>query len=777
MKCIVLAGGTGDGLWPLSRKNYPKQFLDFGRKLSLFQETITRNMPLVDGYYFITNEQYHTVIDSQLQQFQGLNYRVVLEEEGRGTAGALAVIAQLLNQEEQILVLPADLLISGDGYSQAIYQAKQKLQDNMEFEMVIFGIKPERPCPDYGYICHTDDRVTSYIEKPLQEDAMKLIEEENALWNSGLILSTVAGLKSQLQKHAPELISAAQVVADHAVYLKNGEALLSKKQMDMIPKISIEKAVLEKSHELGVVEMQVLWCDVSDFEVVGNAIAESKGNAVCNNTDNVRVINLTADRLVVANDIANQYIINTSNAIYITSTDCVKDIKAIIEDNREAYGHFFDESTVTYRPWGTREVLWEGDGYLVRKVKIFPGMSLSSHAHAKRNENFSVAKGVLAIEINGKVHHLTEGESVSALPGQMHRLYNDSDEIVVVIETGTGTEITESDMIHYDDAQESELPNLYRMRPVFKDYLWGGNRLVEQFGKQSPHEITAESWELSAHSAGQSVISGGPLDGKPFGDFVQENGAAVCGWKSNAFDYFPILIKFIDAKKSLSIQIHPDDDYAYINENEFGKNEMWYVMDATENAFLYCGLNRESNKTEIAKRIADGTITDILNKFYVKPGDVVFVPAGTLHAIGAGILICEIQQNSNSTYRVYDYKRVDKDGKERKLHVDKALDVVNTKPYMPELTGFDKPEKHGNNIYQILSQCKYFQTAKYTVTDEEIIVMDDSSFLSLVFLSGEAKVTCQSESTEVKAGDSVFVSAGRKIVHVMGVCEFIATNI
>lgn len=777
MKCIILAGGTGDGLWPLSRKNYPKQFLNFGRKLSLFQEAITRNMPLVDGYYFVTNEQYHTVIDSQLQQFQGLKYRVLLEEEGRGTAAALAVVAETLEEEEQILVMPADLLIAGDVYSQVIYAAKQSLQANPELDIMMFGVRPDRPCTDYGYISYSAGKITSYVEKPSQEDAINLIEQDNVLWNSGLFLCTVAGLKAQLEKYVPKTLTAAKEVVKHSRYLKNGEVLLPKAQLEQMPRCSMEKAVFEKSGELGVVEMQVSWSDVSDFGAVEAAIAESKDNVICNNTDNVKVINLTSDRLVVANDVSHQFIVNTPNALYVTSMEHAKDIKSIIDSTREDHGYFFDESTVTYRPWGTREVLQTEDGYRVRKVTIFPGMSLSSHTHEKRCENFSVAKGTVAIELNGKVMHLTQGESVAALPGQMHRLYNDSDEVAVLIEIDTGAEILESDMVHFDEAQECELPNLYRMIPAFKDYLWGGNRLVEQFGKHSPYDITAESWELSAHSAGQSVISGGPLDGKAFGAFVEEHGAAVCGWKSNTFDHFPILIKFIDAKNALSIQIHPDDDYAYINENEFGKNEMWYVMDAAEDSFLYCGLNREVSQEEIERRIADGTITEVLNELRVKTGDVVFVPAGTIHAIGAGILVCEIQQNSNSTYRVYDYKRVDKDGRERELHVDKALDVVNTRPYMPKLSGFAKPEKHGNNTYQILSQCKYFQTAKYTVRDQETIVMDDASFLSLVFLSGTAKVLCGEETMEAKAGDSIFVSAGRKVVHIIGECEVIATNI
>ena len=193
-----------------------------------------------------------------------------------------------------------------------------------------------------------------------------------------------------------------------------------------------------------------------------------------------------------------------------------------------------------------------------------------------------------------------------------------------------------------------------KLTPAFKDYLWGGVKLREIYGKPCNFEKVAESWELSTHSAGQSRLSGGQLDGMPLGQYFQAH-PEVLGENCKKFQNFPVLIKFIDAKQALSIQVHPSDAYALEHEGEFGKTEMWYVMDCEPGAFLYFGVNREISQEEFRQRIENNTVEEVLNRVDVRPGDVFFIQSGTIHAIGAGILICEIQQNSNCTYRVYDY--------------------------------------------------------------------------------------------------------------------------
>ena len=201
------------------------------------------------------------------------------------------------------------------------------------------------------------------------------------------------------------------------------------------------------------------------------------------------------------------------------------------------------------------------------------------------------------------------------------------------------------------------------LQGICKDYLWGGNRLREEFGKESDADKIAESWELACHKDGSSILTSGSDAGLNLREYLDKNGTAFLGTNCADCTTVPVLIKLIDAKQDLSIQVHPDDDYAMRVEGEAGKTEMWYIVDAAPHAALYYGLKQEVTKAEFEQRIHDQTLTEILNRVEVKPGELYFIPSGTLHAIGAGILLAEIQQNSNTTYRVYDYGRRGADGR------------------------------------------------------------------------------------------------------------------
>ena len=213
------------------------------------------------------------------------------------------------------------------------------------------------------------------------------------------------------------------------------------------------------------------------------------------------------------------------------------------------------------------------------------------------------------------------------------------------------------------------------LEPSFKNYLWGGMRLKTDFNKQTGLVPLAESWELSCHKDGQSRIANGEFTGVLLWDFLSSHPNAM-GTKATSYAYFPLLIKLIDAKDNLSVQVHPDNAYALQNEGESGKTELWYIVDCEEGASLFYGFARAVSKDEFRRHIEDETLPEILNRVPVHKGDVFYIPAGTLHAIGKGILIAEIQQSSNSTYRVYDYGRVATDGNPRPLHIEKALDVT-----------------------------------------------------------------------------------------------------
>lgn len=307
-----------------------------------------------------------------------------------------------------------------------------------------------------------------------------------------------------------------------------------------------------------------------------------------------------------------------------------------------------------------------------------------------------------------------------------------------------------------------------KLTPAFKDYLWGGVKLREKYNKKCDMDIVAESWELSCHKDGQSIVASGEYSGKTLSEYIQAQGDEILGDNAKKFDFFPILIKFIDAKSSLSIQVHPDDDYARRVEGEYGKSEMWYIMEAEEDAYIYYGFNREITKEEYRRRIEDNTILEVLNKVPTKKGAAYYIEAGTVHAIGGGNVICEIQQNSNSTYRVYDYDRRDKFGNPRELHIDKAIDVSVLKK-APEISGAAKDG--------ILAECNYFTAEKLSLDGCATIRIDTDSFRSIIVMDGKCTMKCCDEVFDITKGESVFVPAQNTNIELSGNAEIIISRV
>ena len=305
-----------------------------------------------------------------------------------------------------------------------------------------------------------------------------------------------------------------------------------------------------------------------------------------------------------------------------------------------------------------------------------------------------------------------------------------------------------------------------RLIPVFKDYLWGGTKLKTVFNKKSELNILAESWELSANKDGQSIIANGKYQGYGLKEYIDIVGKEIVGTKGLALDDFPILIKFIDAKKNLSVQVHPDDEYATCHDGANAKTEMWYILDCNVGAYLYYGFKKDITKQEYQDAIRSNTITDVLNKVPVHKGDVFFIPAGTVHAIGAGILICEIQQNSNTTYRVYDYDRRDKDGNKRELHIREALESSNLKK-----STYSNSVLDGDDI--ILTQCDYFTVRRLKVQNRVQLRIDKTSFHSLIITDGSGELYMGGEILKLNKGDSIFIPAQNNEYTVSGPCEII----
>ncbi len=302
--------------------------------------------------------------------------------------------------------------------------------------------------------------------------------------------------------------------------------------------------------------------------------------------------------------------------------------------------------------------------------------------------------------------------------------------------------------------------NAVKLTPSFKDYLWGGTRLRDDFGKKCDFDKVAESWELSCHKDGPSFIADGADSGKTLQEYLDEH-PEYMGTACSKFDFFPILIKLIDAKDNLSVQVHPDNEYAMRIEHEFGKTEMWYVIDADPGAQLLYGFKDEITKEEFRERIENNTLLDVVNAVPVKKGDLFFIESGTLHAIGKGILIAEIQQNSNTTYRIYDYGRIGADGKPRQLHIDKAVEVTKLCPPNIHPKGEPVVYEDGNWTETQLAKCEYFSVKLLDIVNRAWLCTTDRLFVHLLVLDGRICFSSgKPQQIWLEKGDSLFIPAG-----------------
>ncbi|MFZ2539188.1 MAG: type I phosphomannose isomerase catalytic subunit [Oscillospiraceae bacterium] len=316
-----------------------------------------------------------------------------------------------------------------------------------------------------------------------------------------------------------------------------------------------------------------------------------------------------------------------------------------------------------------------------------------------------------------------------------------------------------------------------KLTAPLKDYLWGGTKLVTEYNKQTDMEKVAESWELSCHKDGNSLIANGEYEGKTLAEVIELKGKFILGKNCDRFENFPVLIKLIDARDNLSVQVHPKNDYALRVEGEYGKTEMWYIVDCEEGASLLYGFQKNISKEEFAQRIENNTLLEVTNKVEVKKGDVFFIEAGTLHAIGSGILIAEIQQNSNTTYRIYDYGRVGNDGKPRELHVKKALDVTELTPPTRDNTPQGACEEYTGYAKTLLSSCEYFTVHSIEVKTVAELCVDDNSFQSLLCLSGKVLLESGNGNIEINKGESIFLEAGYGKYTITGEGKIIQTTV
>lgn len=313
----------------------------------------------------------------------------------------------------------------------------------------------------------------------------------------------------------------------------------------------------------------------------------------------------------------------------------------------------------------------------------------------------------------------------------------------------------------------------FLLKPVGKDYLWGGDRLNYDFGKNIPLSPLSETWECSTHPDGPSTVVSGVFSGLSLPEVLKLHPEFMGTHPENKTE-LPILIKFIDAKKDLSVQVHPDDEYAKEHENgQLGKTEMWYVLDASPDAKLVYGLHHKAERDKIRTAIENGKLEKYLQKVRIKKDDVFYIEAGTIHAIGAGALIAEIQENSNLTYRLYDYDRIDKNGKKRPLHVDKALEVANLDSSASPRQPMRVLKYQPGWASELLCRCKYFQVERImlnTETNQNMVTMQvgSTSFNVLLCVGGCGVIFYDDEALPFFKGDCIFVPADSVEMYIHG---------
>ena len=314
-----------------------------------------------------------------------------------------------------------------------------------------------------------------------------------------------------------------------------------------------------------------------------------------------------------------------------------------------------------------------------------------------------------------------------------------------------------------------------KFKPIFKDKIWGGNKIKTVLGQDfSPLPNCGEAWTISGIDPDSSIVANGFLKGNTLNELIEIYMGDLVGEKvfDSFGEEFPLLIKFIDAGKDLSVQVHPDDKLAGKKHNCKGKTEMWYVIDADENSKLNIGFNRPMNKELLQKHLANNTLEEILHFADVQSGDAVFIPSGKVHAICGGILLAEIQQSSDITYRLYDYNRKDENNKPRQLHINDAIEAIN---YQDTQNGFISYSKEKNTTNNIVSN-QFFTTnfMDFNKSVEKIYVSIDS-FVIYICLSGSAKIICNESEETIRVGECVMIPASIEsaIIHPEKQCKLL----
>ena len=456
MKIVILAGGTGTRLFPLSRSCYPKQFLEIAGQPSLLSQTITRFRGIAKDSDIIitTNEQYYFHVKDELQRLNATDINVITELEGRNTAPAIALAMTYAVDElgadasEVMLVSPSDHIIKPvDKFAALVEEAMPIAASG---NIVTLGVRPTKPETEYGYIEATDEllgcgkKVAAFREKPDAETARKYLEAGNYFWNSGILIFSIGTMQKEMASLAPEIFALA----------KDGYCE-AKARFTEMPNISIDYAIAEKSDKMAVALMDgIEWRDIGSFDAIFSLLKGDDGNAIygdvksadCHNT-----MMLGGKRLIVGMGLENIMVVDTPDALLVTQRGESPKVKDIVKELKAEQRHETNENLTMFRPWGSYTVLIDGDGYKVKKIVVNPGARLSLQMHYHRSEHWTVISGTGKVTLDDREIIFRENESTFIPIGTRHRLENPGKIPLAVIEVQCGKYLGEDDIVRFSD--------------------------------------------------------------------------------------------------------------------------------------------------------------------------------------------------------------------------------------------------------------------------------------------------------------------------------------
>lgn len=448
MRIVILCGGSGTRLWPVSRTLFPKQFVKIFNGQSLFQRTILRNKKISNSFTIVLNqEQYFMGLDQIDELKIESQKRFILEPVGRNTAPAIAMAALASDPDEILLIVPSDHLIEKEkGYEEAVSKAEELARQN---RLVTFGIKPTYPETGYGYIEASGIEVKSFKEKPDLTVAKKYLEEGNFFWNSGMFCFKAGVFLDELKKYALDIYEQSSVTYKNA---KSDQMIrLQNEDMIKIRSESIDYAVMEKSNKVYVVPSDIGWSDLGSFDSLYEALPKDE----CGNTISAKTIHLGSknnlvisdDRLISTIDVEDLMIIDTRDALVISKKGSTQKVKDLVSEIKKFDPQIADVHVTQYKPWGKTTTLEEQDNYKVKQIIVRPGAKLSLQYHLHRSEHWIVVNGVATVTLDDKTFEVRQNESTFIPKGSPHRLQNNHSEDLILIEAQVGSYIGEDDIV------------------------------------------------------------------------------------------------------------------------------------------------------------------------------------------------------------------------------------------------------------------------------------------------------------------------------------------